>query len=246
MWIFTGKYSGEAKAYIKRKEKREMTIAAWISLIIIVVIYLIMAIAWGIENITNVIIALCGGVVTIALVYLILFLYYKREPKCEIKIANDGFSVYDGNGSWSFVFYKIESVEYYDNFIVIKPAMNRKVVLQKELLVEGSWEGLQELLKKVEDSLDSDEPMYQIEETATEFFEAKIKAKRIYKKFTTGVSMATPVSIFQYFATFELENGEEIEYGISEECYEGIEEGQTGTLVIVNGNFFSFGEGEDV
>ena len=53
-------------------------------------------------------------------------------------------------------------------------------------------------------------------------------------------------SAFEYFATFVLENGEEIEYQIGQEWYEKIGKEQTGTLVVVNGNFFGFGDGEYV
>ena len=53
-------------------------------------------------------------------------------------------------------------------------------------------------------------------------------------------------SAFEYFATFVLENGEELEYQIGQEWYEKIGKEQTGTLVVVNGNFFGFGDGEYV
>lgn len=88
--------------------------------------------------------------------------------------------------------------------------------------------------------------MYQIEEPETQFVEATVKEKRIYQKFITGVSVTTPVGLFQYFATFQLENDEEVEYEIDQQWYEKIEKAQTGQLVLINGNFFSFGEGEDI
>lgn len=100
-------------------------------------------------------------------------------------------------------------------------------------------------LKKVEDSLDSDDSIYQIEEPTTEFFEATVKSKRIYEQFVNGVSVTTPVGLFHYFATFILENGEDVEYEISQDWYEKIEKEQSGILVTINGKFFSFGEGED-
>ena len=112
--------------------------------------------------------------------------------------------------------------------------------------MQGDWEELKLLLKKVEESLETDNPMYQIEETEAQFFDATVKTKRIYKKFVGGVSVTTPVSIFQYFATFKLDNEEEVEYEIGQELYEKIAEGQIGTLVILNGNFFAFGDGEDI
>ena len=117
------------------------------------------------------------------------------------------------------------------------------IILQKELLIEGAWEDLKLLLKKVEESLGTDTPMYQIEEPTTEFFDAIVKSKRIFKSFV-GVKMVH--SAFEYFATFALENGQEVEYEIGQELYEKIEQGEAGTLVLINGNFFSFGEGEDI
>ncbi len=242
MWVFKGNYTGEAKEYIKRKEKKIATTWAWFFSILIVVIFSVMAITLGDGDPTLIVIILCGGLVYLVAINLVLFFYQKREPKSEIEITNDGINVSNANGSYSIPFYKCEPIEYYDDFIVIQ----NKTVLQQELLVEGSWEELKDLLKKVEDSLDSDEPMYQIEEPETEFFEAKVKDKRIYKQFVSKVSMVAPVSLFHYFVTFELENGEEIEYEIGEELYKNIEVEQTGTLVIVSGNFFSFGDGEEI
>ena len=159
----------------------------------------------------------------------------------KIEIKNDGIQFVENGQFIPLPFYKIDPIEYYDEFIVL---CNR-VVLQKELLVKGDWEELKILLKKVEESLATDNPMYQIEEPDTQFFVATVKEKRIYQKFVTGVSVGTPIGLFQYFATFQFENDEEIEYEIGQEWYEKIEKGQTGQLVLVNGNFFSFGEGED-
>ena len=48
------------------------------------------------------------------------------------------------------------------------------------------------------------------------------------------------------YATFLTEQGEEKEYPISKEQFYQISEGDEGTLVTVNGNFFYFGEGEDI
>ena len=157
---------------------------------------------------------------------------------------NDGIQFIDrASGlTCSLPFYKIDPIEYYDEFIVLC----NKIVLQRELLVQGDWEELKLLLKRVEESLESDNPMYQIEEPETQFFEATVKEKRIYQKFVAGVSVTTPVSLFQYFATFQLENDEEVEYEIGQQWYEKIEKEQIGQLVFVNGNFFSFGEGEDI
>ena len=245
MWTFKGKYTGEAKAYIKNAEKRQLTIFAWVYSIVILLIFIGMAIGLGDGNTTLILIILGVGFIGIALVNMVLFLYYKREPKCAIEITNDSFNICNENGSSSFVFYKINSIDYREDFIIVKYAINDKVVLQRDLLMEGDWDKLKNLLKKIEESLESDNPIYQIEEPETEFFNATVKEKRIYKRFVSGVSVTTPVGIFQYFATFKLDNEKEVEYEIGQELYEKITEGQIRTLVILNGNFFAFGDGED-
>ena len=107
-------------------------------------------------------------------------------------------------------------------------------------------EELMAFLIKIEESEESGEEIFQINESEPEFFNATVKSKRIFERFVNGVSWAVPVGVFEYYVTFELENGEEMEHKISQELYEIFNEGQTGTLVLFNGNFFSFGDGEDV
>ncbi len=244
MWAFKGVYTGTAKAYIQEKKKKEATV--WVSVfsILITVIFLLMAIFLGDGNTTYIVIILCGGFGALILVDIVFFIYYKRASKSQIEIMNDGIQFIDrASGlTCSLPFYKIDPIEYYDEFIVLC----NEIVLQRELLVQGDWEELKLLLKRVEESLESDNPMYQIEEPETQFFEATVKEKRMYQKFVAGVSVTTPVSLFQYFATFQLENDEEVEYEIGQQWYEKIEKEQIGQLVLVNGNFFSFGEGEDI
>lgn len=244
MWTFKGYYTGEARTYIKNYKKKRFIVSDLVCSILCLLIFIGMAIELGNGNLTLITIILSVGLGTIVLINLILFLDYRREPKCEIKIKNDGVEVYDGDRNVSFAFYKIQSIDEYDGFIVIKDMFNKVgCVLQKQLLIEGTWEDLKLLLKKVEESLGTDNPMYQIEEPTTEFFDAIVKSKRIFKSFV-GVKMV--YSAFEYFATFALENGQEVEYEIGQELYEKIEQGEVGTLVLINGNFFSFGEGEDI
>lgn len=244
MWTFKGYYTGEARTYIKNYKKKRFIVSDLVCSILCLLVFIGMAIELGNGNLTLITIILSVGLGTIVLINLILFLDYRREPKCEIKIKNDGFEVYDGDRNVSFAFYKIQSIDEYDGFIVLKDMFNKVgYVLQKELLIEGTWEDLKLLLKKVEESLGTDNPMYQIEEPTTEFFDATVKSKRIFKSFV-GVKMVH--SAFEYFATFALENGQEVEYEIGQELYEKIEQGEAGTLVLINGNFFSFGEGEDI
>ncbi len=243
MWAFSGKYTGKAKEIIQNKKKKQAVGWSIFLFVIVAVIYTIMVFTLGEGNATYIAIILSGGALTILGIILVFFIDFRIAPKCDIKIKNDGFEVFQ-YGRWnSFVFYKISSLEMYDDFIVVENNAYLNVVLQKDLMIEGDWEELKLLLKKVEESLDSDEPMYQIEEPLTEFFNATVKSKRIFKSFV-GVQMVR--STFEYLATFELENGQEVEYAIGQEYYQEIEEGQIGQLVLVNGNFFSFGEGEDI
>lgn len=245
MWAFKGEYIGEAKTHIKKQKQKQFVVSALVCSILYLVAFIVLAIVFGNEDLTFIIIILSVGLVAIALIDLMLFLYYRRDPKCDIKIKNDAIEVRNGNRCVSFSFYKIQAVDEYDDFIVVKNRDNKVgYVLQKELLVEGAWDDLKVFLKKVEESLSSDDPIYQIEEPSAEFFEATVKSKRIYKRYVGEVRMQH--AVYEYFATFSLENGEETEYEIEQEWYEKIEQGESGTLVLINGKFTSFGEGEDI
>lgn len=245
MWAFKGEYTGEARMYIKKIKQKQLTVLASVFSILYLLVFIGLAIWLSEGNLTLIIIILGVGLGAIVLINLILFLYYRREPKCEIKIQNDGFEVYDGDRCVSFAFYKIQTIDEYDDFIVIKDMFNKVgYVLQRDLLIEGTWDDLKVFLKKVEESLESDDPIYQIEEPTTEFFEATVKSKRIHKRFVGEVRMQH--AVYEYFATFSLENDEETECEIGQAWYERIEQGETGTLVLINGKFFSFGDGEDI
>lgn len=238
-WLFEGVYTGEARRRAQKIRKKE----AIILFSILSVILLINCVLFSLldESTMVRILCLCGSFVGILIAALASFLYYQYLPKSKIEITNDGFQFIEGGFTRSLPFYKIAPIEYEEEFIVV---CNR-LVLQKQLLAQGDWEELKRILKKVEASLDSDEPMFQIEEPEMQCFRATVKAKRIYEKFVNGVSWAAPVGVFQYFATFQLEDGEELEYEISQERYEELEEGETGDLALIGGNFFAFGDGEE-
>ncbi len=243
MWIFNGTYSGEAKEYIKKKIKKQYTFLAWFFSIVLIISLLLIAIFMTQGDKTWIVISLSTAFGGTILINVILWCAYKRDQKCVIEIRNDGLYFMESGAIRSLPFYKFDPIEYHDDFIWIADSH----ALQKDLLTEGSWEELLTVLKRIEERLDSDEPIYQLdEESNTEFFEARVTTKRIYEKFVTGVSLATPVGMFQYFITFALENEETVEYEVSKEWYEKIEEGATGTLVIVGGIFFAFGDGDDV
>lgn len=95
-------------------------------------------------------------------------------------------------------------------------------------------------MKKVEDSLSTDEPIYRIEEPKCEFFSATVVSKRIYKKFVAGTSVKAPVSEFHYFVTFALPDGKQMEFDVGKKLFDGVTEEDAGTLTTVNGNFFGF------
>ncbi|MBQ3221154.1 MAG: hypothetical protein IJB34_04255 [Clostridia bacterium] len=243
MWAFKGYYTGEAKEFIQNRKKKEAKAWSLVYSLIMVFTVAILAVVFNIEDtVTDTVLSVSGGALGIALINLILFISCRRAPKNEIEITNDGIQYMEEGFTRSLALYKIEPIEYHEGFIVVC----EKIVLQKELLVEGDWEELKSLLKKVEESLETDAPMYQIEESETQFFEATVQEKRIYEKFEQGVSRVTPIGVFHFFATFQLENGETVEYELERESYEKITEGQTGTLVLVNGNFFDFGDGEEI
>ena len=242
-WVFNGTYSGEAEEYVKRKIKKQYTFLAWFFSIVLTVSLLLIAVFMAQGDKTWIIISLSTALGGTVLINVILWCSYKRSLKCVIEIRNDGLYFMESGYICSIPFYKFDSIEYHDDFIWIAD----NYALQKGLLVQGSWEELLTVLKKIEDSLDTETPIYQLdEESNTEFFEARVDTKRIYEKFVTGVSLATPVGMFQYFVTFTLENDETVEYEVSKEWYEKMEEGANGTLVIVGGTFFAFGDGEDV
>ena len=241
MWTFRGKYLGAAKNFLLERKKKRFKLFSILFSIAIIIIFTIMAITLSdgkIDDKSVVIICCVGAIAGILFCNIVLFIDYKRELKCDIQILNDGFYIDNGDGQVSFAFYKVAQLDYAENFIVV----NKMYVLQKELLVEGDWEELKILLKKVQDSLDTEEPMYQIEESESLFYTATVKRKRIYQKFVTGVSTVVPVSQYQYFVLFDLEGNGEIEYEVGQEVFENIKEEQEGVLVVVNNNFFSFGE----
>lgn len=242
MWRFQGKYTGEAKAYIQQKRKKETTIASITFSVLCVLIIWILRIVLGGEDDVYTLICVVSGAFALLLLNAVLWINYKREPQSKIEIDNDGFTVETVDGKVTFAIFSIEKIEYYENFI----AINEKTVLQKELLIDGDWAELENFLKRVEENMDTEEPVYQIEEPQAEFFNATVKSKRIYEKFVGKVSVQALVGVFEYFVTFLLEDNREMEFQIGQALYEKLQEEQTGTLVLVNGQFFDFGDGEEI
>ena len=89
--------------------------------------------------------------------------------------------------------------------------------------------------QKVEEEYEK-EPEY-------EFHQAQVIER---KKLVYYAGVRMPQQVIECKITFRLENGETIIYQLREELFDKIEDNQRGTLVTVNGNFFDFGDGEEM
>ncbi len=239
MWIFEGKYYGKAKDFLKAKEKKALYLFfAVCSLFSFLPCGILLA-----SFPQNTPVWLIAELVVLSSFALFCYLFYLlHAPKAEIVIQNDGIDIPCAGGSRHIPFYDIAPVRYGEDYIALK----NRILLQKDLLKEGSWEELQDFVKKVEDSLSTDEPVYRIEEPKCEFFSATVVSKRIYKKFVAGTSVKAPVSEFHYFVTFTLPDGKQMEFDVGKELFDGVTEKESGTLTTVNGNFFGVYGGDAV
>ncbi len=59
-------------------------------------------------------------------------------------------------------------------------------------------------------------------------------------------SHTQPAYISDYYITFLTDSQNEIEYSVFEEAYEKAIVGQRGTLITIDGEFFDFGNGEEI
>ena len=75
-----------------------------------------------------------------------------------------------------------------------------------------------------------------------------IGARVIAKKIIDGVtgSYRMPEYKMELFVTFLTDDGEIVEYKVEKEAFERIELDQTGDLLTLDGNFFDFGDGEEL
>ena len=79
------------------------------------------------------------------------------------------------------------------------------------------------------------------------FMQARVQSKRRSDYYKTELRMPQlPALVNEFYVMFETDDNKSIEFPVRKEIYENIVEGQEGMLVMVNGNFFDFGEGEDV
>lgn len=243
MWTFKGKYTGEAKDYIRQRDKKMFWITGGI------IFALFMAVGGGLAvyapDMAVLSWSLSAGM--IVLFGLALFLIYLlSKPKCEIEITNDGMRGYYNGRNFDYTFFRLDGFEYRDGFIVVKQRKFVVCVLQRELLTGGDWEQLLDTLKDIQARADSDDPVFQIDEPQTEFVAATVVSKRLYTHYEQNGLLQLPETVTRFFVTFAPQGGESVEFEVSKEMYDGVGEGQEGTLVTVGGNFFDFGDGEDV
>lgn len=59
-------------------------------------------------------------------------------------------------------------------------------------------------------------------------------------------SYKTPDMKIEYRITFKTENNALVDYEVSKEIYDKYNTGDKGLLVTIDGNFFDFGQGEDI
>jgi hypothetical protein len=84
----------------------------------------------------------------------------------------------------------------------------------------------------------------EISEVQAEYMQAKVLKKRVHVYYVSQLNI--PRSVTEFWVMFSIEDGMEREYSLSQELFERIEEGQEGTLVLLNDAFFDFGDGEDI
>jgi len=100
-----------------------------------------------------------------------------------------------------------------------------------------------EEIKSDTDTVDEENVYAEGEDVET----AAIGARVISKDFESKVNGTKYVRHgSSFFVTFLTDDGEEKEFKVSRELFDRLYEDQTGTLVTVNGNFFDFGDGEDM
>ena len=83
-----------------------------------------------------------------------------------------------------------------------------------------------------------------VQKPKVDFFDAKVLKKRMHVYYESEINI--PLSKTEYWITFQYKEGKEKEFMVPQELFEKTEEGQDGTLVVVNGQFFDFGDGEEI
>lgn len=92
------------------------------------------------------------------------------------------------------------------------------------------------------------EEMEQMEEESFDLPEPIAKTARVMeKRFASDVIGTKSVKqVSSYYVTFFTEDGETVEYAVPREIFLQIEKGEERTLVTIGGQFFDYGDGEDL
>lgn len=75
-------------------------------------------------------------------------------------------------------------------------------------------------------------------------YPARVMSKRVEGAHTGGVK--SPQYKVFFLVTFLTDSGETLEFSVGEEMFSRLCEHQTGTLITIDGNFFDFGDGEEI
>lgn len=88
----------------------------------------------------------------------------------------------------------------------------------------------------------------QMDEEPQNVPEPDVIGAKVIKKRVGGECMGVKLPKYNahFWLTFLTDNGEELEYEVSQELFDKIKEGDTASLVTINGNFLDFGDGEDI
>lgn len=81
------------------------------------------------------------------------------------------------------------------------------------------------------------------DEPKLEGFEAKVVSKRM-EALCKGTNIS--LRMVEFFVTFETADGEQKELDVSQKFFDTVKEGDEGTLVLLDGKLFDFGEGEEI
>ncbi len=100
----------------------------------------------------------------------------------------------------------------------------------------GSYKANKKAYEQIDDEVEDIEP---------EAVGAVVLSKRMDGEWTGS---ATPHTHYNdcYFVTFLTDEGETKEFKVAKETFEKVYEGQTSTLVTVEGEFFGFSDGEEI
>lgn len=72
-------------------------------------------------------------------------------------------------------------------------------------------------------------------------------ARVVEKRFESDVIGTKSVKqVSSFYVTFFTEDGETVEHAVPQELFLSIEKGQESTLITIDGQFFDFGDGEEV